>query len=73
MGFSKSMPDHAIREHLRAAGVQYTEPSMATTFEVIILHFYFISIVNPPLKRVLQDLQDCTISLLVILIIFVFL
>ena len=34
MGFSKSMPDHAIRDQLRANNVKYEGPSMPTTYEV---------------------------------------
>lgn len=35
LGFSKSMPDHAIREQLRLNNVKkYAGPSMATTYEV---------------------------------------
>ena len=33
LGFSKSMPDHAIREQLRTNNVRYDGPSMPTTFE----------------------------------------
>ena len=34
LGFSKSMPDHAIREQLRTNNVKYEGPSMPTTYEV---------------------------------------
>ena len=37
LGFSKSMPDHAIREQLRLNNVKYAGPSMATTYEVCLV------------------------------------
>ena len=55
MGFSKSMPDHVIRDRLRSAGVQYTEPSMATTYEVTHLYTIFSYIMNVLLHRTQKD------------------
>ena len=33
LGFSKSMPDKAIREKLRNSNVRYNGPAMTTTYE----------------------------------------
>ena len=33
LGFSKSMPDKAIREKLRSSNVRYQGPAMTTTYE----------------------------------------
>jgi hypothetical protein len=33
LGFSKSMPDKAIREKLRSSNVRYAGPAMTTTYE----------------------------------------
>lgn len=34
LGFSKSMPDTAIRERLKQSNVRYNGPTMTTTIEV---------------------------------------
>ena len=34
LGFSKSMPDAAIRDRLKLANVRYNGPRMTTTYEV---------------------------------------
>ena len=50
LGFSKSMPDHAIRERLRASGVKYQGPTMETTYEV---HINNISVRNAHVNLIL--------------------